>query len=134
MTSAARAAYRYLIALFFLGVVAQFFLAGVGAFRVQHNTHHGSLGDKGFTQAFDPHAALGFGLLLLGVVLLLVALAARRGRNGVLLVLALPLLVVLQSVFAHVGPPWFRGLHVVNALVILGLSGRLAHAEWRKRS
>jgi hypothetical protein len=131
MTSAARTLYRYLIALFALGVVAQFFLAGVGAFRVQHNTAHGSLAKKGFEQAFDPHVILGSILLLVGLLAFLTALAARPGRNQVLLVLALPVLVVLQSIFAHAGPPWFRGLHVVVALVILGLAGRLAAAVWR---
>jgi hypothetical protein len=129
-----RTLYRWLVALFALGVVAQFFLAGLGAFRAQRaTTGHGTLGDKAFGHDFNPHAALGFLLLLVGLLVFLAALAGRLGRTQVLLALALPLLIVLQSVFAHVGPSGFRALHVVNGLAILGISGRLAHAAWRPR-
>jgi hypothetical protein len=61
------------------------------------------------------------------------ALAGRLGRRCVLLALALPLLVELQSVFANLGPAGFRALHPVNACAILALSGVLAHRAWVRR-
>ena len=68
MSNVGRTIYRFLVILFALGVVLQFFLAGVGAFRVQHNTDHGTLGDKGFGDAFAPHSAVGFALLIVGLL------------------------------------------------------------------
>jgi hypothetical protein len=135
MQQVGRAAYRYLVALFFAGVVVQFFLAGLGVFRTQHDAEGGTaVTDGRFGGNFDAHVQLGHILLIVGAVIFLAALAARLGRNRVLAALALPVLVELQSVFANAGPSGFRALHPVNAILILALSGRLAHSAWSHRS
>lgn len=134
MTQAGRTAYRYLVALFVAGVVVQFFLAGLGAFQTQRDADGGTqINDHRFEHNFTPHMTLGFILAIVGLVVFLAALAGRLGRNRVLLALALPVLVELQSVFANVGPAAFRGLHVVNACVILVLSAVLARVAWREQ-
>ena len=135
MRQAGLLAYRYLVALFFLGVIVQFFLAGLGVFRTQHDADGGvTVSDHRFEHNFSPHAALGNILFVVGLLVLLAALAARLGRNGALLALALPVLVFLQSVFANAGPSGFRALHPVNAGLILGTSALLAHRAWRRRA
>lgn len=134
MQQAGRAAYRYLVALFFAGVVVQFFLAGLGVFRTQHDAAAGrAVTDGRFGDNFDAHVTLGHILLIVGAVVFLTALAARLGRGRVLAALALPVLVELQSVFANAGPAGFRALHPVNAILILALSGFLAHRAWLRR-
>ena len=132
MQQAARVAYRYVVAIFFALVIVQFFLAGLGAFRTQHDAAAGvTVSDKRFEHNFSAHMTLGFLLSIVGLVVFLAALGGRLGRSRVLLALALPLLVELQSVFANAGPSGFRALHPVNACLILGISGILGHRAWR---
>jgi hypothetical protein len=128
---AARAAFRYLLTLFIVGVAVQFFLAGLGAFRTQHATDHGSVGDTQFGDFFHPHVVLGDILLIVAVLVFLAALLARAGRARVLPALALPILVELQFVFANNGPAWFRALHVLNAFAIAGIAGSQTGLVWR---
>jgi Family of unknown function (DUF6220) len=132
MRQAGRLAYRYLVALFFAGVIVQFFLAGLGVFRTQHDADGGvTISDHRFEHNFSPHAAWGFMLSILGLLVFLSALGGRLGRSRVLLSLALPVLVELQGVLANAGPSGFRALHPVNACLILGVSAYLAHRAWR---
>ena len=131
--AAASTAYRIVIAIFAAGVVVQFFLAGLGVFRAQHDaTTSGTLmTEHRFDNHFHAHIVLGDLLLLVGLVAFLLALLARLDRRATLLTLLLPVLVFVQSVLANAGPPGLRALHPVNALNILGISGRLAHSAWR---
>lgn len=134
MQQAGRAAYRYLVALFVAGVIVQFFLAGLGAFRTQHDAGAGTaVTDKRFEDNFSVHVALGHALGVVGALVFLAALAGRLGRGRALLALALPLLVELQSVFANAGPAVFRAIHPVNGCLILGIAGVLAHRAWASR-
>ncbi|MGH3048823.1 MAG: DUF6220 domain-containing protein, partial [Gaiellaceae bacterium] len=131
MQQAGRAAYRYLVALFLVGVVAQFFLAGLGVFRTQHQASTGTaVTDSRFGDDFSAHVTLGHILLIGGGIVFLAAFAGRLGRRRILLTLALPVLVELQSVFANAGPSAFRALHPVNGTLILGISAVLAHRAW----
>ncbi len=133
MKAAAFSAYRIVMAIFAVGVVVQFFLAGLGAFRTQHDaTKSGTLlTEDRFDNHFDPHIALGDLLLLVGLLAFVIALLARLDRRVALLTLLLPVLVFVQSVLANAGPSGFRALHPVNGLIILGVSGQLAHRAWR---
>jgi hypothetical protein len=121
----ARAAHRYLLTLFIVGVAVQFFLAGLGVFRVQKGAT-----DSRFESVFGPHRTLGNVLFIIGLLVLLAAIVARLGRVPVLAMLALPILVFLQSVFANNGPSWFRALHVLNAFVIAGYAGTMTGRYW----
>lgn len=135
MQQAGTAAYRYLLALFFAGVVVQFFLAGLGVFRTQHDAAVGTaVGDSRFEDSFSAHVTLGHVLLIVGALVFLAALVARLGRSRVLGALLLALLVELQSVFANVGPSAFRALHPVNAILIFAIAAVLTHRAWRHRT
>jgi Family of unknown function (DUF6220) len=123
--AAARAAHRYLLTLFIVGVAVQFFLAGLGVFRVQDGAS-----DSRFEDVFSPHRTLGNILFILGLLVLLAAIVARLGRARILAMLVLPILVFLQSVLANNGPSWFRALHVLNAFVIAGFAGTMTGRYW----
>ena len=126
------AAFKYLLTLFLIGVAVQFFLAGLGVFRTQHASDHGTVGDKQFGDFFHAHVVLGNILLVIGILVFLAAVAARLGRRWALPMLALPVLVELQFVFANNGPSWFRALHVLNAFAIAGIAGAHTGLAWRE--
>jgi hypothetical protein len=119
--------HRYLLSIFTLGVIVQFFLAGLGVFRVQ-----GGASDSRFDHVFAPHRALGNTLFVVAVVVLLAAMVARLSRVRVGISAALVVLVFLQSVFADNGPSWFRAIHPVNAALILALAGSFTGTLWRE--
>ena len=125
MRAAAMQLYRLGIAVFFVGVVAQFFLAGLGVFRTQHDAGR-------FTHNFAEHRALGNVLLVVGIVVLVFAFIARLGRDRITIILWLPVLVLIQSILANAGPSWVRALHPVVAIGIFAVSGLLAHRAWAR--
>jgi len=118
--------HRVILSVFTLGVVVQFFLAGLGVFRVR-----GGASDSHFDHVFAPHRALGNVLFIVALLVLLAALVARLGRGQVLLGLVLALLVFLQSILANNGPSWVRALHPVVAVLILALAGSFTGRLWR---
>jgi len=122
MRDAAFRVYRWLMALFLAGVVAEFFLAGLGVFRAQHAaTAAGStLTSASFDQGFSPHVALGDILALISLALTAVALAARPERRVLLATLAVLALITVQAALADAGPPAVRALHPVAGLLVLG--------------
>ena len=127
-----RAAFKYLVGLFFVGVVAQIGLAGVGAFHTVSKNDDGPLAQDKAGDWFGPHAAVGYLLVLLSLLILIIALAARDGRlrRGAGLLFGLMIVQVLLAWLG--GGVWALGfLHPINALAIFGLSGMLAAAEWR---
>jgi hypothetical protein len=109
-----RTVHRVILSVFTLGVIVQFFLAGLGVFRVQDGAS-----SSRFDHVFEPHRVLGN-------VLLIVALL-------VLLGLVLTLLVFLQSVLANAGPSWVRAIHPVVAVLILALAGSFTGRLWREQ-
>lgn len=113
------AAYRVLAALFVVGVVVQFFLAGVGAFGALHE----KAGD-----AFGPHAANGSLLSVLSLLMLVVVAVARPGRGLARLSVWLVAAMVVQNLLASVGDNhrWVGALHPVNGLVVTALAVRIA--------
>jgi hypothetical protein len=131
--AAVRMIYRYWVAILFLGIIVQFFLAGLGVFDVIGAADETAQDTEAIEDAFSPHGALGFFLFLGGVLLFLLSLGARLGRNRVLLSLAVPLLIVVQGFLAGGGEEAaaIGGLHPVNGLIILGLVGYLAYGAWR---
>lgn len=134
MTAVRRGAWvalRYVTILFFIGVIVQFFLVGYGLFAMKH----GATIDN--AKSLDAHRGLGFILSDFGaIVLLVLALLAwpkPRKLLGAWIVLAL--LAFVQSILATEGyKHWGLGMfHPVNALLLLGLSGRLAYYAWSTR-
>lgn len=130
--SKVRTIHRWLLTLFLVAVVVQFFLAGLGAFKAQHGTEQGTIGDSQFASYFSPHRGFANVLMLIGVLVLIAAVAGRMGKRWILVSLSLPVLVELQYVFADAGPSWFRALHVVNAFVIAAIAGSHTGIAWRE--
>jgi amino acid permease len=120
---------RYVVTLYFLGVIVQFFLVGVGLFGMKAGSNIDN------AKSLDAHRGFGTilifvvgGLLLIGT---LVAWQRPLGRKVGLYVL-LCLLGVVQMVLASAGfhHKWVGMFHPVNALLLLGLSGYLARTSW----
>ena len=123
-------ALKYVTSLFFLGVVVQFFLVGYGLFGMKH----GATIDN--AKSLDPHRGLGFILTDFGSILILVlALLAWPARRLLVAWILLAVLAFVQGVLATTGyhHKWVGMFHPVNALILLGLSGRLAHYAWTTR-
>jgi hypothetical protein len=100
----ARVLFSGLAVLYALGVVVQFFLAGLGAFGASD---------------YDAHRTLGFILGIGSLVLLVFAIVGRVPRVTFFLAVLLVGLNVLQVVLANVDVEEIAALHPVNALAIV---------------
>jgi hypothetical protein len=123
---------KYVTSLFFVGVIVQFFLVGYGLFAMKHGKNVGATIDN--AKSLDPHRFVGFLLSDVGALLMLI-LVLLAWPSGKLLVrwIVLAVLAFVQGILATVGfTHWEVGMfHPVNALILLGLSGHLAHYAWR---
>ena len=99
----ARVLFYGLTVLFLLGVVVQFFLAGLYVF--------------GGT-SIESHRVLGFILAAAALLMIILAVVGRLPRKTVLLTILLLGLSVLQSILVNVDIDEVGALHPVNALVI----------------
>jgi hypothetical protein len=119
---------KYVTALFFLGVIVQFFLVGYGLFAMKH----GATIDN--AKSLDAHRGLGFILSDFGAILLLILalLAWPQPRKLLGAWILLAVLAFVQGILATVGfKHWGVGMfHPVNAIILLALSGWLAHYAW----
>jgi hypothetical protein len=123
-----RRVFTGLATLLVLVVVVQFFLAASGAFDTAPND-----------ESFQPHRALGYGIVLLALLLTIVAALARMpgrliGMLGLIAALGVvqPLIAVLARAFDDTGDTSTTagqlvfGLHAVNGLIMLGLAASVA--------
>ena len=134
MTAVRRGAWvalRYVTGLFFLGVIVQFFLVGYGLFDMKH----GATIDN--AKSLDAHRAFGFILTDVGagLFLILVLLAWPKPASVLGRWILLAVLAFVQGILATTGyhHKWVGMFHPVNAMLLLGLSGYLAHYAWRTR-
>src|SRR4051812_34901617 len=121
-------AYAYVAALFMLGLLVQFYLAGVGVF----GDHARNVEDA---TSFDAHRNFGFALGIVALVLFVLALIARVSRAVVIATFVVALLaIVLQSLLAGAGNDnkWVGGLHAFDGVVILLLAGWLTGSAHRR--
>jgi hypothetical protein len=112
--------FAYLAALLVLGVVVQFFLAGVGVFGIDGHR------DLGKATSLDPHRALGHMLAGVAILMFIAALVARTSKAKIWVSIVLALLIELvQTALASGGDNhhWLGGLHALNGVIILGLAG-----------
>jgi hypothetical protein len=110
-----RQAYAVFTWIFFVAVVVQFFLAGLGVFVNPE--------DFGF------HAMFGSLILLIGLLALALSFAAGLPRRTIGLTALLPVLVLVQVALVELGHavlPVLAAFHVINALAIFALSGAVA--------
>jgi hypothetical protein len=104
---------RVVAALTALLVVAQFFLAGAGAFGAT---------------SFDAHRTVGSLAVLVALAGLVIALLTRRLLAHTAAVFGL---LVLQAVLGTLGSdePWIGAFHGLNAVAVMGAAGSLAGAN-----
>jgi hypothetical membrane protein len=131
-----KAAFRWWTIVWPFLVVVQITLVGVGAFHAANVVDDKkSISKDGFESWFGPHAALGTILVGLAILYLLFSLATRDRRLMKIGGITGGLFVV-QMLLAWLGGgvPALGWLHPLNALVILGFTGRNAHAAWQERT
>jgi hypothetical protein len=119
-----RRVFAVLATLLALMVVAQFFLAASAAFDTAPND-----------ESFQPHRALGYGLILFAILLTVVAALARMPGRVIGMTALIAGLGVVQSLIRVVAAAFDEagntgtlvfGLHAVNALAIMAVSGVVA--------
>ena len=99
-------------------IVVQLYLAGYGVFAFNG------------LKAFDAHLVLGD---VIGVAILIslgLAFAARVPRRMLTSNGALVVLMIIQFVLAHTGVQVISALHIVNGVVIMGVSGFMTGQAW----
>ncbi|HSE80736.1 MAG TPA: DUF6220 domain-containing protein [Gaiellaceae bacterium] len=102
--------------IYLIGVIVQFFLAGLALFG---------------STSYDAHQGLGYLLGVLAVVLLVIAVAAKLPRSLTGLSITLVVLNVVQIVLLRSDIAEIDALHVVNALAIAFVANVLAHRSRR---
>jgi hypothetical protein len=131
--AALRTVYRCWSWLVFAAVVLQVGFAGYGAFYAASKVDDNPINEDKFNDGFGLHTGFGYLIILLGLILLVLALAGRvRGRQLKLTGLLAGLFIV-QLLLAWFGyeAPVIGFFHPVNALIIFALTGYLASTEWR---
>jgi Family of unknown function (DUF6220) len=101
---------------YMLGVVIQFFLAGLAVFGVR---------------SYDAHRGLGFVLGLISLVLLALAIGAKMPRSVTALSAVLVALNAFQIVLIQIDIAEVNALHLVNALAIAFVANMLVHRSRR---
>ena len=128
--SAFRTILRYWLWLMLALVILQIGFAGYGAFDTADKVSNGSVDEKAFEDSFGLHMGFGYLVVLAGLITLLIALAARPGRQRVLHALGIFVLLIVQVVLAWTGgavPAIFGALHPINAFLILGAVASLGY-------
>ena len=131
-----RAVYRYWATIVYLLIIVQIGLAGYGAFFVAKEVEGATIDEDKFFEGWDLHAGVGYLVILAGLVLLILAFAARPGRRYVKWSAILFGLLILQLLLAWFGfeVPIIGAFHPINALALAGISGWIAWELWKGRS
>jgi uncharacterized membrane protein len=127
--NALRTIFRWWVLIMLVALVVQVGFAGIGAFDVADKATAGAnLDEDSFYDSFTLHAILGTLIVLGSLLLFLLSLAARVGKQRILHSLGIFALVVVQMILGWSGqelPEVLGFLHPVNALVILAALGIL---------
>jgi len=123
-----RRVFAVLAAMLVLAVVAQFFLAASGAFDTAPKD-----------ESFQPHRALGYGILLFAVMLTIVAALGRAPGRLIGMTGLVAGLTAVQSLIRNIADAvngtgdtsttagqLIFGLHAVNGLAIMAVAGTVA--------
>jgi hypothetical protein len=131
--NALRTIYRWSLTLMFAAIIVQIGFAGLGVFDALDKAAAGSVDEDSFLDSFFPHAVLGQLIVLSSLVLLILALVARVGKQRVLQSLGLLVLFVAQMFLGWTGqelPAVLGLLHPINAVFLLAAIGLLMQREW----
>lgn len=126
----ARSVLKWFSPLYVLLIIVQVFLAGEGIFRLRtvYDSDTCKKVTCGGSTTLDPHRILGFILAEpLALLFLITALLAWHPNTRVRIVtIVAPILTFVQLPLAVIGK-WAGGLHVLNAILILGMYGWLTY-------
>ena len=126
----ARSVLKWFSPLYVVLIIVQMFLAGEGVFRLRtvYDSDTCKKAICGGSTTLDPHRFLGFVLTQpLALLFLITALLAWHPDVRVRVVtIVVPILTFVQLVLAGIGK-WVGGLHVLNAVLILGMYGWLTY-------
>ena len=129
-----RAVYRWWTATLFGSVLLQIAFAGYGAFYVVDKVDEKSktISSHGVDHGFSLHQ-FGYVVILLGILLVPIAFAARVDRTRKRMSGVIAALLILQFFLAVLGWAWapLGFLHPLNAIAIAAVTGILASREWR---
>ena len=114
--SQGRVAFYGVALVYMLGVVIQFFLAGLAVFGVR---------------SYDAHRGLGFVLGVISLVLLALAIGAKMPRSVTALSTVLVALNAFQIVLIQIDIAEVNALHLVNALAIAFVANMLVQRSRR---
>ena len=114
--SQTRVAFYGFALVYLLGVVVQFFLAGLALFG---------------TGDYETHRWLGYVLALISAVLVGIAIGAKMARSLTALSTVLVALNALQIALVEIDIQEIQALHVVNALAIAFVANMLVHRSRR---
>jgi hypothetical protein len=132
----ARSVLKWFSPLYVVLIIVQVFLAGEGVFRLRtvYDSDTCKKAVCGGSTTLDPHRILGFILTEpLALLFLLAALVAWYPNKRVRIVtIVVPILTFVQLILAVVGK-WVGGLHVLNAILILGMYGWLTYTLRHKQ-
>jgi hypothetical protein len=132
--NALRSIFRWWAALLLAAAVVQVGFAGIGAFDALDKATAGDLGDdEAFYDSFTLHAILGSLMVLGSLLLFILSLVARVGKQRILHSLGIFVLMVAQMILGWSGQELaavLGFLHPVNALVIIAALGTLVQREW----
>ena len=132
MTAIRRGAWaglKYVTALYFLGVIVQFFLVGYGLFAMKAGSNIDN------AHSLNAHRGFGWALSEIGAILLLVLTLVSWPKPKTLgLYILLVVLAIVMPVLASKGVhhKWVGMFHPVVAILLLGLSGFLAHRAFTR--
>jgi hypothetical protein len=131
----ARSVLKWFSPLYVVLIVVQVFLAGEGVFRLRtvYDSDTCKQAVCGGSTTLDPHRILGFVLTEpLALLFLVAALLAWHPNKRVRIVsIVVPILTFVQLLLAVAGK-WVGGLHVLNAILILGMYGWLTYTLRRE--
>jgi hypothetical protein len=115
----AQTALRGWLSLIMVGIAAQFFFAGAGAFGAT---------------SYDTHKTVGSLVVVAGLIAVPLAFAAARSWIRPLVIGAV--LLVVQGILGSTGlhHPWLGALHGLNALAIAAVYGSTTGLAWKARS
>lgn len=112
---------RGLAGLTMAGLLVQFYLAGVGAFGAD---------------SWDMHKTWGYILGIPILLLLILTVIGRLGRNKIGPAVLLVVLFIVQIVLVEIqsDAAWISALHPVNGLALMGLTAALGRPGWNKEA
>ena len=127
------AVFRYWAWIVWVAIIVQIGFAGYGAFFAASEVADASIDEDKFLDGFGLHVGFGYLVVLTGLLLLILAFAARIGKQRLIPVAALFGLLILQVLLAWFGAevPAIGFFHPINAVALAGVSWWIASTAWK---